>query len=499
MITPGSIQRAKERAVGGRKDRCSIGKSCSATCIQGVKVCLVDLPDAVSASMVKFKSLVDRKIRTVGSQAQKVLPGIRGKYLAGRNEKYNAVQGKLVKQIERASLRGDQDKANSLSKKLNRLQEGVGAKLKAPKVEPKVDEAANTARRAKYYKVKDSLIGKMSEAGRQGKRGTYEKWEKTLLNLEKKAAGKFGDTELTKKGDGWKFTSRYRKENREGKLNTAINLKHNQVRQAAREGDFKKYRQLEDSLIKMADKANEILGINYKVPKNKIWRTQKERGRDRERELEEKMFGKAIRAIGSNDRGQYDKIEKRFKNLTDSGALSSPSYFRQGGNMWKNYQGVAHFATRLEDAGIKKGREGVSDIKLKLDPGDHEITINSKVNGNNLKLQIHPDSFSFMVNNGYLASDYMSRTDKVAVVREVQRQFDAVFKSIGEGTVFTVVAARGDGREDMREGAYKKAGFSSPDRYGNMFGQIVKGKMIPIDEDEFNDAQELRFVSHPAS
>ena len=116
MITPGSIQRAKERAVGGRGDRCSIGKSCSATCIQGVKVCLVDLPDAVSASLSKFKSLVDRKVRTVGNQTQKVLPGLRGKYLAGRNEKYNAVQGKLIKQIEGAYLRRDDDKVRALGK-----------------------------------------------------------------------------------------------------------------------------------------------------------------------------------------------------------------------------------------------------------------------------------------------------------------------------------------------------------------------------------------------
>jgi len=498
MITPGSIQRAKERAVGGRKDRCSIGKSCSATCIQGVKVCLVDLPDAVSASMDKFKSMIDKQIRLTGSQAQKVLPGLRGKYLAGRNEKYNAVQGKLVKQIERASLRGDDDKVRALGKKLNRLQEGAGTKLKAPKVEPKVDEAANSARKAKYYKVKNSLIEKMSEAGRQGKRGTYEKLEKVLLNLEKKAAGRFGDTDLTKKGWGWKITSRDRKENRKKKLEAAIRSKSDQVREAARGGDFNKYRQLEDSLIKMVGRANEKSGTAYKVSKNRIWRDQKEGGM-RERELEEKMFNKAVKAIGSNDRGQYGKIEKRFKNLIDSGAIRSPLYFRQGGNVWREYQGVAHFATRLEDAGIKKGREGVSDIKLKLDPGYHQITINSKVNGNNLKLEIFPNSFSFKVNGSYIASDNMSRADKVAVVREVQRQFNVVFKSIGEGTVFTVVAEREDGRKDMREKAYQKAGFSPPIKGPSMFGRIEKGEMVPIDRQEFKDNQEDRFISFPSS
>jgi hypothetical protein len=120
--------------------------------------------------------------------------------------------------------------------------------------------------------VKNSLIEKMLKAGGQGKRGTYEKLEKVLLNLEKKAAGRFGDTDLTKKGWGWKITSRDRKENRKKKLEAAIRSKSDQVREAARGGDFNKYRQLEDSLIKMVGRANEKSGTAYKVSKNRIHR-----------------------------------------------------------------------------------------------------------------------------------------------------------------------------------------------------------------------------------
>lgn len=171
MITPGSIHRAKERAVGGKKDRCSIGKSCSATCIQGVKVCLVDLPDAVSASMVKFKSMVDREVRTMGNQAQKVLPGLRGRYLAGRNEKYNSIQGKLIKQIERASVRGDTREVDRLKSKYEKLQGDIGKKLNVTRTEPKILEEASRKRRDRYYTIKKSFIQKMNDAASNGKKG----------------------------------------------------------------------------------------------------------------------------------------------------------------------------------------------------------------------------------------------------------------------------------------------------------------------------------------
>lgn len=52
------VERAKGKAVGGARKRCSKGKSCSATCIFRGKVCLVDLPAGPSLQMPFVASMV---------------------------------------------------------------------------------------------------------------------------------------------------------------------------------------------------------------------------------------------------------------------------------------------------------------------------------------------------------------------------------------------------------------------------------------------------------
>jgi len=52
------ILKSKSNAVGGGRKRCSIGKSCSATCIEGVKTCLVELPDVVVGSLIKVRDRI---------------------------------------------------------------------------------------------------------------------------------------------------------------------------------------------------------------------------------------------------------------------------------------------------------------------------------------------------------------------------------------------------------------------------------------------------------
>jgi len=52
------ILKSKSNAVGGGRKRCSIGKSCSATCIEGVKTCLVELPGVVVGSLIKVRDRI---------------------------------------------------------------------------------------------------------------------------------------------------------------------------------------------------------------------------------------------------------------------------------------------------------------------------------------------------------------------------------------------------------------------------------------------------------
>lgn len=59
----GVINRARSKAVGGKRDRCRKGKPCSATCISSWKQCLVDLSSSVQGSLIKLSGRLKNRIR----------------------------------------------------------------------------------------------------------------------------------------------------------------------------------------------------------------------------------------------------------------------------------------------------------------------------------------------------------------------------------------------------------------------------------------------------
>lgn len=71
--TNSKIRQAKEKAVGGKKDRCVKGKSCSAACIAANKLCLVELPEMIHSSVNRvankvygmIKGSVERVVRPI--------------------------------------------------------------------------------------------------------------------------------------------------------------------------------------------------------------------------------------------------------------------------------------------------------------------------------------------------------------------------------------------------------------------------------------------------
>lgn len=58
--TNSEVRRAKEKAVGGKADKCLKGKSCSAACIAPNKLCLVNIPEILSNSLRKVSDLISR-------------------------------------------------------------------------------------------------------------------------------------------------------------------------------------------------------------------------------------------------------------------------------------------------------------------------------------------------------------------------------------------------------------------------------------------------------
>lgn len=79
MATRAGILRAKRLAVGGKRKRCKIGKSCSAACVNRNKFCLVDMPAPVEGALAKA-------VRAVRTRKERLSPTERGKSLEKRRE-----------------------------------------------------------------------------------------------------------------------------------------------------------------------------------------------------------------------------------------------------------------------------------------------------------------------------------------------------------------------------------------------------------------------------
>lgn len=63
------VQRARDNAVGGGRKRCVKGKSCSAACIAGNKVCIVELPWVMSNALPRFRTFIQRRSDTASRMA----------------------------------------------------------------------------------------------------------------------------------------------------------------------------------------------------------------------------------------------------------------------------------------------------------------------------------------------------------------------------------------------------------------------------------------------
>jgi hypothetical protein len=80
--TSAQITRAKSKAVGGGRKRCTKGKSCSATCIFAGKECLVDLPSDVSGALSKVRGRVQKGAPLTHEEKSQAIKGDLGAMFA---------------------------------------------------------------------------------------------------------------------------------------------------------------------------------------------------------------------------------------------------------------------------------------------------------------------------------------------------------------------------------------------------------------------------------
>lgn len=300
------------------------------------------------------------------------------------------------------------------------------------------------------------LRNKMEMAISNGNRKEYNKLERTLIRLDP----------MEKKGRMWK----------EAKLRDYLPTLEAKVREAAANGNRKEYDKLERILMRAEPGG-------FYSRKGALWK------RERVHVATSKLREEMEKAVRDDDRARYNRLEAKFIKMKDRvGSALIRDYdmrYLSKGEFWEKEKGRARI-TDLESSINVGKREGVGKISISGDVLGFKVS--SDILGNSLDLEISPgESTSFKVNGSYTATENLSRREKVAITREVTRQYTEVMKNMDEGTVFKVSAAEGDGREDMRVKAYTGFGFSDPDYNGYMYGVVRNGKMEPIDEDEYYD------------
>jgi hypothetical protein len=126
--TDAQIERAKRMSVGGGRKRCTRGKSCSATCIAGNKICLVDLPEVSSSALSKVRTRLLKKSPLTTQEKEKAISGDLGALFLkaidqGKQEKAPSVPFDLKAQLA-ALGPGSKNETDLLMDDISRIMRG---------------------------------------------------------------------------------------------------------------------------------------------------------------------------------------------------------------------------------------------------------------------------------------------------------------------------------------------------------------------------------------
>jgi hypothetical protein len=190
--TPSEIRSAHKKAVGGKRDRCSKGKSCSAACIQRSDRCLVDFPIPASRATTKLR---DKVTQLELFPTEKFI-----------DRKYVKELREFKKRIERGIIKAihleDEDKYNRHRDDIIEHNRKVGLpSSSAIKVPATWDRLQNV--KGSYEKAKAKILVRLEKAAKDGDRRRYDTEEARLLKIRRILGVKVGDTGKYERGDTW--------------------------------------------------------------------------------------------------------------------------------------------------------------------------------------------------------------------------------------------------------------------------------------------------------
>lgn len=196
------IRKAQAQAVGGKKDRCNIGKSCSAACITRTDFCLVEIPLSPAQALSKVRSEVEGA-RSKQLPLFDVASKLKKKDIAAGVEEFRKKNQEGALKAIKSGNREEYEKYRKDAILFNRrlVEDGLTKKAGLVNV-PTTWEKVQKTQQA-YDKALDALTRKVRRAAALGNRAEYLKEERKILELQKRLAEKVGREKKYEKGLIW--------------------------------------------------------------------------------------------------------------------------------------------------------------------------------------------------------------------------------------------------------------------------------------------------------
>lgn len=202
--TQSEIERAKSRAVGGRRDRCIKGKSCSAACITSGYACLVELPSSPQDALRKIRDLIEKEPKPDHNQLTlfDVSKTLSKEGIEKNRDKFRDEMGEKVKEAlsswsryndkasEKAKEKYDNIRQEAIEYNKKMVKDGLADKaelLKVPVPWERALKALNS-----YEQAADKVWERAEEAALIGDKNKYLKEVKKYNAIHERLGSKLG-------------------------------------------------------------------------------------------------------------------------------------------------------------------------------------------------------------------------------------------------------------------------------------------------------------------
>lgn len=131
------------------------------------------------------------------------------------------------------------------------------------------------------------------------------------------------------------------------------------------------------------------------------------------------------------------------------------------------------------------------NVKATVDKENGELILSQRVGRNLIQTTFNQsEGFNYRVNGRFDTGTVKDRKEQLRVAMAVRAQYDALVRSLPEGTVIKTSPYDGDGGGAARQKAYEKIGFGKPNDAQEMFAMKKDGKMVPVTAEQHRAAFE---------